>query len=91
MKTPTYENLRYELLRFWHFCSEFSPTTWREALAEYTCPSEQPCAIAAWFSGLPQREQRAMRKRLACDMLAAEQQGVKYRAPRGHAALANRS
>lgn len=86
----TYENLRYELLRFWHFCSEFGPTTWREALLEYTYPGESLAPIAAWFNSLPPRERSAVYKQLARDMQAAEKQGVKYRAPRGHAKLAGR-
>lgn len=89
MKTQTiygYENLRYELLAFWHFCVEVAPTTWQQALAETVHHTElaKGKRAALYWQRLTPAQRREVRSKLASDIKASEQQGVKYRAPRGH-------
>lgn len=77
-----YENYRYAVLQYWHFCNELGPeTTWQEAAAEL---GTMNTAAQYWLERLPKREQANVRKQLARDMALCEQ-GAKFKAPRGHA------
>lgn len=81
-----YENFRYELLAFWAFCCEVDATTWQVALLETVHSSElaKGKRAAVWWHALTRAQRSEMRGRLAADIKASEQRGVKYRCPLGH-------
>lgn len=83
-----YDNFRYDLFGFWHFCNEIGPaTTWQQAWREYLLEENKKASAAElWFKALPLAERKQVRARFTADVLAAEQNGVKYRAPKGHGA-----
>lgn len=75
-----YENYRYDVLHYWHFCCELEPTTWQEARSEL---HSGPGPAALWYESLPKREQNKVRKQLCSDMNAVAR-GVVFKAPPGH-------